>query len=227
MSMAFAWHSHADTIKVFEIDTGIDSTHKDLTFHLDADDIKKSPDNYIDNHGHGTHIAGLILKDVCDEVKLYSCKFFDPKAKGNDNLKKTVACLKLAVEMKADVVVYAGGGTDYNKDEEDAMKALETANIVAVVAAGNEHSDLVKAPYYPASYGFTNMIVVGNMYKEDLTEATKIACSSNRNMAGMVYEYGTGVRSTLPRNNYGLMTGTSQSTAIMTNKILKFRCKKN
>jgi len=196
-------------------------------YHTDKEDVKKNYDSYVDSHdpGHGTHIAGLILKDTCANVVLYSCKYFDPKNKGNDNMKRTINCFNIASTMNLDAIVYAGGGTDSNDEERAAIKKLDAAGVVIFVAAGNEHSDLSVAPYYPASYGFPNMVIVGNLYKDEPNDIVKIAHSSNRNMAGMAFQNGTGVKSTLPHNTTGPMTGTSQATAIMANKFLKFRCK--
>src|SRR5271165_3842138 len=75
-------------IKVLEIDTGLDGKHLDLMFHLDKKDMNLHPQNYVDYHSHGTHIAGLILKDTCNDVVLYSCKYFEVKQKGNENINR-------------------------------------------------------------------------------------------------------------------------------------------
>lgn len=210
-------------IRVLEIDTGVDSAHFDIMYHLDKADVEKNLNDYLDHHGHGTHIAGLIVKDTCADVVLYSCKYYDPYHL--INLKTENQCFKLAESMNLDMLVYAGGGTDPNDDEKASMEILDKQGVVMVVAAGNEHSDLHKAPYYPASYTFDNIIAVGNLYVDE-KEQRRIARSSNYNMRGMAFQTGTGVLSSLPGNNKGLMTGTSQATAVMANKLLKFWCKK-
>jgi subtilisin family serine protease len=210
-------------IKVLVIDTGVDSHHFDIMYHLDKADVDKNLYNYIDNHGHGTHIAGIVLKDTCNDVVLYSCKYFDPKQKGNDNLKKSIACFQQASTMGVDMVVYAGGGTAPDDDEKAAIKKLSDAGIVIVVAAGNEHSNLHVAPYYPASYGFDNIIAVGNLYN-DPDHIARISRSSNYNIKRIAFKIGTDVLSSLPNNTHGRMTGTSQASAEMANQLLRFRC---
>lgn len=208
-------------IKVLEIDTGVDQFNLNISPYLNKDHIEKNRTDYIDDHGHGTHIAGLIIKDTCSEVELYSCKYFKLKDNvPNGNINREINCFNIASTMGLDMVVYAGGGTDPNDDEKAAIQKLDTAGVVVVVAAGNEHTNLHKHPYYPASYAFPNMVVVGNL--DDNTK--KIAQSSDYNFHRMAFKVGMGVDSTLPGNTHGRMTGTSQATAEMANAMLKFRC---
>lgn len=211
-------------IRVLEIDTGVDSANLEIVPYLNKDHMTKNPADYLDYHGHGTHIAGLITNKTCSAVELYSCKYFDPHEKGNGNLKREVNCLNIAATMGLDMVVYAGGGTDPNDDEKAALEKLDAAGVAIIVAAGNEHSDMAKEPYYPASYGLKNMIVVGNLQQDPDTKVTKRARSSNYNFKRIAFKIGTGVESTLPGNRTGPMTGTSQATAVMANQMLRFRC---
>jgi subtilisin family serine protease len=47
-------------IKVGIVDTGIDPTHPDLVNRIAQAQNFTNEDSYIDNHGHGTHVAGII-----------------------------------------------------------------------------------------------------------------------------------------------------------------------
>ena len=178
-----------------------------------------------DNHGHGTHIAGIVaanggekgsgLKGVAPNVSVMILKYYDPKASNSNNLRNTVEAIKYAVKMHANIINYSGGGTDYSAEEFAAVKSAEKAGILFVAAAGNEksNSDESGKHYYPADYGLSNIISVTAVNKED----TKVLASSNYGVRTVdLAAPGENIYSTLPGNSFGMMTGTSQATAFVT-----------
>jgi len=177
-----------------------------------------------DNHGHGTHIAGIIaakngngygITGVAPNVSIMALKYYDPKAPGTNNLKNTVNAIRYAIKMKANIINYSGGGTDYSAEEFAAVKEAEKAGILFVAAAGNErsNSDESGKHYYPADYGLTNIISVTAVNKEE----TKVLPTSNYGVRTVdLAAPGENIYSTLPNNSYGVMTGTSQATAFVT-----------
>ena len=174
----------------------------------------------VDNHGHGTHIAGIIgargegMTGVAPKVSLMILKYFDPKSSGANNLKNTVQAIKYAVRMKAKIINYSGGGVEYSAEEFAAVKEAEQAGILFVAAAGNErsNSDERGKHYYPADYGLTNIISVTAVNKEQ-----NVLSSSNYGVRTVdLAAPGENIYSTLPNNSYGLNTGTSQATAFVT-----------
>ena len=80
-------------------------------------------------------------------------KYYDPKASNSNNLKNTVQAIRYAIKMKANIINYSGGGTDYSAEEFAAVKEAEKAGILFVAAAGNEksNSDETGKHYYPSS----------------------------------------------------------------------------
>lgn len=174
-----------------------------------------------DNHGHGTHIAGIIgaeagnkkgVAGISPEVSLMVLKYYDPKVPSTDNLKNTVNAIRYAIKMKANIINYSGGGTEYSKDEFEAVQAAEKEGILFVAAAGNERSNSDKHKYYPADYGLTNIISV-----TAIDPSTEVLSSSNYGEETVdIAAPGQNILSTLPGNNYGYMTGTSQATAFVT-----------
>lgn len=178
----------------------------------------------VDNHGHGTHIAGIIgangekgsgLKGVAPRVSLMVLKYYDPKAANSNNLRNTVEAIKYAVKMKVHIINYSGGGTDYSAEEFAAVREAEKAGILFVAAAGNEksNSDETGKHYYPANYGLSNIISVTAVNKEE----TKALPSSNYGVRTVdLAAPGENIYSTLPNNSFGMMTGTSQATAFVT-----------
>jgi thermitase len=174
-----------------------------------------------DNHGHGTHIACIIgakagngkgISGISPEVSLMILKYYDPKVAGTDNLKNTVASIKYAVKMGANIINYSGGGTEFSQEEHDAIVEAEKKGILFVAAAGNERSNSDVSKYYPADYGLSNIISVTAIDKQ-----TEVLSSSNYGTETVdIAAPGNNILSCLPNNTYGTMTGTSQATAFVT-----------
>lgn len=173
-----------------------------------------------DNHGHGTHIAGIIgaqagngkgITGIAPEVSLMILKYYDPKVAGTDNLRNTVASIRFAVKMGAHIINYSGGGTEFSKDEHDAIAEAEKKGILFVAAAGNERSNSDQYHYYPADYKLSNIISV-----TAIDPSTQVLASSNYGVETVdIAAPGQNILSCLPGNSYGYMTGTSQATAFV------------
>lgn len=176
-----------------------------------------------DNHGHGTHIAGIIaaknhtgtgVVGVAPNVSVMVLKYYDPKSTNSNNLQNTVQAIRYAIKMHANIINYSGGGTDYSAEEFAAVKDAEKAGILFVAAAGNErsNSDESGKHYYPADYGLSNIISV-----TAVNPGTSVLPSSNYGVRTVdLAAPGENINSTLPGNTYGMMTGTSQATAFVT-----------
>jgi thermitase len=174
-----------------------------------------------DNHGHGTHIAGIIgakagnnkgISGISPEISLMILKYYDPKVAGTDNLKNTIASIHYAVKMGAHIINYSGGGTEYSQDEKDAIMEAERKGILFVAAAGNERSNSDQFKYYPADYGLSNVVSV-----TAIDPSTEVLSSSNYGTETVdIAAPGQNILSCLPGNAYGYMTGTSQATAFVT-----------
>lgn len=185
-----------------------------------------------DNHGHGTHIAGIIgaeagnnkgISGISPKVNLMILKYFDPKVPNTDNLKNTIAAIQYAVKMGAHIINYSGGGTDYSQEEHDAVLLAERKGILFVAAAGNERSNSDEHHYYPADYKLKNIISV-----TAIDPTTEVLASSNYGIDTVdIAAPGQNILSCLPHNSYGLMTGTSQATAFVTGAAALIMAHKN
>ena len=218
------WHNPGETGKDAngndKATNGIDDDNNGYIDDVYGWDFVNNKAEVVDNHGHGTHIAGIIgavggngigISGVCPKVSLMILKYFDPKSKGNDNLKNTVRAIRYAVDMGANIINYSGGGTDPNDDEFEAIKYAEDKGVLVVAAAGNEHSNSDVSHYYPADYNLSNIISV-----TAIDTFAKVLRSSNYGTKTVhIAAPGEGIYSTLPGGNYGLMTGTSQATAFV------------
>lgn len=214
-------------------ETGLDSKGRDkATNGIDddgngfVDDIYgwnfvKNNNKLDDNHGHGTHITGIIAAEannnkgivgIAPEVSVMTLKYFDPSSPGSDNLKNTIKSIHYAIKMGAHIINYSGGGMDYSQEEFDAVNEARKKGILFVAASGNERSNSDKIPYYPADYNLDNIISV-----TAFNPSVEVLASSNWGTESVhIAAPGQNVISTLPGNAYGFMTGTSQATAFVT-----------
>lgn len=211
-------------VVVAVIDTGIDESlmsqpwickygHKDFT----GAGLK-------DNHGHGTHIAGLVeqyakgvvfnigkntSKDI-DNASADFCviiiKYYDPKRPNSDNLANTIASFKWAIDQKVDIINYSGGGTSFSKEEYEVVEMALNKGIKFVAAAGNERSDIDKNKYYPAMYD-DRIIRVGNLVSDKVT--TKVVTSLHLEGLKLVPKEETVIeRDIASSSNYGKSINT-------------------
>lgn len=174
-----------------------------------------------DNHGHGTHISGIIgaeagnnkgIAGISPKVSMMVLKYFDPKVPNTDNLKNTIQAIRYAVRQGARIINYSGGGTEYSQEEKDAVEEARKAGVLFVAAAGNERSNSDHHKYYPADYGLSNIISV-----TAIDPSTEVLPSSNYGVETVdIAAPGQNILSTLPNSAYGYMTGTSQATAFVT-----------
>lgn len=241
--------AHARTATVAVIDSGIDVSAPNLCKFGHKSFVKRLPNPLTDEHGHGTHIAGLISSaagsgDYC----LVSIKYYDEEASGRENLANMIEAIKYAADINVRFINISGGGPESNEDERLSIRRALIKNIKVVVAAGNENSDLDKeCNYFPACYD-NRIVVVGNLkVRADYrnldndwkflaimagqasklgTLETERSPSSNYGKRVTRWEVGTNLKSTLPGGKMGYMSGTSQATAVATGKLLSETLKK-
>lgn len=214
-------------IVVAVVDTGIDPTHPflqsnlfvkagkttEINFGVDFSKDRKMAGAPLDNHGHGTHVSGII-KSIFPDVKIMALKYYNPVASGLDNLNSTVEALRYAVDQNVDIINYSGGGPEPALEELRVLKEAERKGILVVAAAGNEESNIDdrKKAYYPASYGLKNIITV-TAHDESL----QILSSSNYGKNSVdIFAPGYRIKSSLQNGRSGFLTGTSQATAFVT-----------
>lgn len=207
-------------INVLIVDTGVDLSHLEIKKH-----VKDSPGyNYEDSMYHGTHIAGLILKDVCNQVIMQSCRYVEkriPDYKESEAIKDSVKCFQLALKKHFDLINYSSGGIEPSIEEYVVLKEISDLGTKIVVAAGNNGMDLSQKgnDYFPAKYHIVNLIPIGNLLKDGRRNIT-----SNYGLYNMKWMQGTEIYSTFPNNLFGYMSGTSQAAANYSNMLLKQMC---
>jgi thermitase len=225
-------------IKVAVIDTGIDPNHKDLAKNIwYKPGTEKNPSsqrefgmnfvtgkpNPMDEHGHGTHVAGIIgavvnpksgVGGVAQRVSIMAVKYYSDSNPGAVNLKNTVRAIHYAIDNGARIINYSGGGPEFSEEEYLAIKKAESKGILFIAAAGNErqNTDQVENYYYPSAYRLSNIVSVA---ATDINN--NLLPSSNWGKTQVhVAAPGESIYSTLPGGRYGYMSGTSQATAFVT-----------
>lgn len=206
-------------ITVAIIDTGIDPHHplfanslsSNYGFDFSEQKVLKNP---MDNHGHGTHVAGII-KTIAPEVNLMVLKYYNPKKSGFENLQSTIKSLEYAINQNVDIINYSGGGPEASKEEELLLKKAQEKGIIVIAAAGNEASNIdgssPSQKYFPANYQLPNIIVVNSHDKNK-----KVVKSSNWGKNSVdIAAPGFRIKSSFPGKKVALMTGTSQATAFV------------
>lgn len=174
-----------------------------------------------DDHGHGTHIAGIIgaeggngigISGVSPKVSLMILKYYDAKGSEMNNLVNTVKAIDYAVNKNCNIINYSGGGIAPSSEEKAAIERAMKKNILFVAAAGNERSNSDIRKYYPADYGLSNILAV-----TAIDRFQNVLPSSNWGEQTVdIAAPGNDIISTLPNGQYGYMTGTSQATAFAT-----------
>jgi subtilisin family serine protease len=205
-----------DRVKIAIIDTGIKSDFEDLSKYMckfgHYNFVSGNTDVY-DSHGHGTNIAWLITRNL-DPKKycLLIYKYYDNSGLGSNNLTNEIKSFKAAIAHDASYINLSGGGDDPAPAEEAVIKDALSRNIRIIVAAGNDRHVLCQpSKYYPACYktGSPNFYAVGNCKDGEYAE------SSNRGPD--IKQCENGLHQGPERLK---MSGTSQSTAIFTNKLV-------
>jgi subtilisin family serine protease len=203
-------------VVVAVVDTGLEDDHPFL-----KENFKSAVDFSVkrflvgkatDEHGHGTHVSGII-KSVFPMVKIISLKYFNQNATGYESLSATLLALQYAVDLNVDIINYSGGGPEASADELRILKQAEKKGILVVCAAGNEGKDIdiSKNAFYPASYGLKNIISV-SAHDQKL----RILKSSNYGKESVdISAPGYRINGPLPLNRSGYLTGTSQATAFV------------
>jgi len=145
------WESEiygSDSIKIAIVDTGIESTHPDLSSKIVetwvAPGISEGPEDFL---GHGTHVAGIAAAATNNEIgisgvginstigSLKACKFT-----GYCEDWDIEDAILYAITENYHVINMSFGGPEVSSGLEDAVNEALGAGIVIVSSAGNEYS---------------------------------------------------------------------------------------
>jgi len=185
-----AWdlNTGSGNVVVAVIDTGINLAHEDLEGNLWSDsggfhgydyvNDNKNPD---DDHGHGSHVAGIIgakgdnfkgVTGVTWDVKLMALKSFN--AAGLGTTADIISAINYAKDNGADIVNCSFTNSSFDQLTKDAID--DASELLFVCAAGNGGNDGIGDGWdvdvfgqeiYPACYDSDNVIAIAATDQDD------------------------------------------------------------
>lgn len=166
-----------EDVVIAVIDTGIDFEHPDLKnkiYSTGYDFANDDPDP-TDDHGHGTHVAGIAAAETNNEEGIagvaWKCKILPLKvmdANGEGYYSWMIDAIIYATDNGADVINFSLGGDQPSQALEDALAYAYERDVVVVAAAGNENAPVL----YPAAYDAYCLAVTASDYNDIRPEWT-------------------------------------------------------
>ena len=245
----------SSSVVVAVIDTGVDYTHPDLaanmwvnTAEIPDNGIDDDGNGYVDDiygantiadnggadgnegdpmddHGHGTHVAGIIgaannregIVGVAYNAKIMAVKA--GQSTGVFNQSDIAEAILYAYEMGADVINMSFGGSAISLAVQEALETAYTRSTL-VASAGNDGAPNETADYYDPlpNYPAALSYVVGVMSVGALgieSSFTNWDVNAFNSLEYEVYAPGEAILSTLPGGDYGLLSGTSMAAPVV------------
>ena len=209
------------------IDTGVDYNHASLKGNtVPGYDFKDNTTDPMDqtgqaNPGHGTHCSGIIGANglveggtigVSPEISIMPLRFLG--ADGSGDLNAAIKAIDYAIEKKVQVISASWGATVKRAQAMplvEAVKRASDAGVIFVSAAANDGSNNDKTDVFPANAIFDNTITVAASGNSD----EKPSWSNYGRRTVHLSSPGLNIMSTLPKNNYGSLSGTSMATPLV------------
>lgn len=242
------------SVTVAVIDTGVDYNHPDLKANMWVNDgeiagngIDDDGDGYVDDihgcstvsddrfhsgdpmddHGHGTHVAGIIaaannrvgIVGVAYNAKIMAIKA--GQATGVFLQSDIAEAIVYAYTHGADVINMSFGGSACSIAVQDALQQAYTTSTL-VAAAGNESASNEPSksltrpviPNYPAALSYVVGVMSVNAFGVE-SAFTNWDVWAYNSVEYEVYAPGEAMLSTLPNNRYGKLNGTSMATPVV------------
>ncbi|MGH9255281.1 MAG: CARDB domain-containing protein [Vicinamibacterales bacterium] len=226
---AWAISTGSPNVTVAVIDSGIDYTHPDLAAnYAGGDDFVFLDGDPMDDHGHGTHVAGTIaaaldnptgapavaegVVGVAPNVRLRAYKVCRSDGTCDDfAIQQAIA---RSITDGANVINMSLGESAFSQSLDEAVQDAWNAGLVVVAGAGN---DGTTAPFYPAA--LDNVISVA-AFDEDHRRpsfsnyGSWVDISAPGTVIMSTYRMAACAASTVPGDTgcYAWNTGTSMAT---------------
>ena len=185
-------------------------------------DIVAGRGNGMDDHGHGTHVAGVIaaVNNLQGTVGVaFNTKIMSVKAgmsSGYFTQDAIAKAILYAYENGADVINMSFGGTASSIAVQDALAKAYT-RCVLVASAGNDgapNEGLFAVPNYPAAYPY--VLGVMSVDKDGVESAfSNYDAAAFNGVEYEVYAPGEDIVSTIPGDRYATWSGTSMAAPLV------------
>ncbi len=225
-------------VVVAVIDTGVDFSHPDLAHAawvnepeargkpgVDDDgngyvddvngwDFLANSPAAIDDHGHGTHVAGVIaaqgqngvgIAGMAWNTKIMALKFLG--ANGGGSLDEAIKAILYASKMGAVITNNSWGGGGYSQILRETIEEAGRKGSLFVAAAGNSGESSDEVPEYPAAYDSPFIVSVAS-----IDNRGRLSNFSNYGLQAVdIGAPGQNILSTLPGGKMESWSGTSMA----------------
>jgi thermitase len=224
---AKAGNKGSRNVKVAVIDTGVDYNHASLKSNMITGyDFRDSDADPMDltsaqNPGHGTHCAGSVggndqvdggIAGASADVSIMPLRFLG--ADGSGDLNNGIKAIDHAIQQGAQIISASWGATVPRAQAQplvDAVQRASDAGVIMIMAAANDGRNNDRTEVFPTNAQFDNTISVAASGPND-----EKASFSNFGLATVhVAAPGVDIVSTLPKNKYGKLSGTSMATPLV------------
>jgi len=198
-------------VTAYVIDTGVNADHEDFEGRVIGGwNLVENNDDFSDNDGHGTHVAGTIASKtygVAKKASIWGVQIFFSNGLTSSSL--IISAISSSVQRalqntseKSVINLSLGGGTDSGQD--NAVNAANNNGIPVVVASGNSAENACTTSPARASEAIT---------VSSHTSAGAWSGFSNFGSCVDIIAPGTGIRSLSANSNTGtnLLSGTSMA----------------
>lgn len=218
-------HDQGAGIVVAVLDTGCDPHHPDLEERIIGGrnftyEDQGNPDEWNDQAGHGTHVAGIIASSmngfgvvgIAPEAKLLIVKVLDNDGKGT--YESVIQGIEYATKWQGSsgervrvINLSLGGSEDVPELRQAIQQAIESGISIICAAGYSEDGDaFTSETEYPGAY--PEVISVGAVdYKKKIAPF-----SSSRNQVDFIAP-GVDILSCYPKNEFAILHGTSMAAS--------------
>ncbi len=185
---------------------------------LVRDSNGKATTNVLDTHSHGTHVSGTIAakqnnnKGIAGIASNALIMALRTVPNNGDETDVDVAEAFIYAAKNGAKLINCSFGKYKNEGGNlipDTLKHIaQNYGVLVVAAAGNESSDIDKRPTYPASFDNDNLLIIASTAKTGSLSGFSNYGKVNVDVAAP----GSSIYSTVPKNSYESMSGTSMAT---------------
>lgn len=194
-------------VKVAVLDSGVDTDHEFLEGRLLPNNVNLSSsgeqNSCEDDYGHGTHVAGILVDNTLENVKIKPYKVLNNMGNGSTSL--ISIAIDMAVADGADIINLSLSAEGENQMLRDSIDEATEQGVNVIVAAGNNGADLTNKVISPACV--ESAVTVSAVDKNQ-----KLSSYSNYNGTVDIAAPGDNVMSSYLNNTYSLLSGTSMAT---------------
>jgi subtilisin len=207
-------------VVVGHLDTGVDGKHPALKraihsfaeFDMTGERVPNAKPT--DSGDHGTHTAGTIVGrsgskgafSVAPDAKIASAMVIE----GGQVIDRILGGMDWIVEQQVRIMSMSLGLRGYTPAFEVLMAALRSANVLPIIAVGNEFANTSRSPG-----NYDNVLSIGAIGEDDKVADFSGSQRFNRTTDPLVPDLvapGVDVLSCVPGGRYGKMSGTSMAT---------------